>query len=94
MTSIFGGPSRSLWALIPATLLSAWPVAAQANRAAAVASGRSAPIEVVTRDADGHLVVRAFPLDAPITINGRLDDEVYRRVPAIIDFVQQEPKEG
>lgn len=94
MTSIFGGPSRSLWALIPATLLSAWPVAAQTNRATAVAGGRSTPIEVVTRDADGHLVVRAFPLDAPLTIDGRLDDEVYRRVPAISDFVQQEPKEG
>lgn len=38
--------------------------------------------------------MRAVRLNAPLVIDGRLDDEVYRAVPAVGDFVQQEPKEG
>lgn len=38
--------------------------------------------------------MRAVRLSAPLVIDGRLDDEVYRAVPAVGDFVQQEPMEG
>ena len=52
------------------------------------------PPAVVTRDAAGRVTVRAVRLTEPLTIDGRLDDEVYRTVPAISDFIQQEPNEG
>jgi len=37
--------------------------------------------------------VRAHHIDAPIRVDGRLDEEVYGRTPAITGFVQQEPDE-
>src|SRR5687768_3543720 len=37
--------------------------------------------------------VRAHHIDAPIRVDGRLDEEVYGRTPAISGFVQQEPDE-
>ena len=50
--------------------------------------------EVVTRDATGRVVVHATRIAQPIDIYGRLDDAVYGEVPAMTDFIQQEPKEG
>jgi hypothetical protein len=40
------------------------------------------------------VTVRAVRLDEPIVVDGLLNDEVYSRVPAFSDFVQQEPQEG
>ncbi len=37
--------------------------------------------------------VRAHRADQPIRIDGKLDEEIYGRTPAITDFVQQEPDE-
>ena len=37
--------------------------------------------------------VRAHRVDQPIRIDGKLDEEIYGRTPAITDFVQQEPDE-
>jgi hypothetical protein len=59
--------------------------------------GPSAPLppEVITRDATGtRATIRAVRLMLPLTIDGRLDEEVYQTVPSISDFIQQEPQEG
>jgi len=58
--------------------------------------GPPAPIapEVVSRDAEGRVTVRAVRLAEPLVIDGLLRDPIYSQVPAIGDFVQQEPHEG
>ena len=53
-----------------------------------------APPAVVARDASGNVTLQAVRLDAPLQLDGRLDEAVYRTVPAITDFVQQEPNTG
>ena len=50
--------------------------------------------EVVSRDSDGRVTLRAVRLDAPVTVDGRLEENLYRSVPAISGFIQQEPIEG
>ena len=52
------------------------------------------PPEVVSRGANGRITVRATRLDEALRIDGRLDEAVYARVPAISDFIQTLPKEG
>lgn len=52
------------------------------------------PPEVVSRDAQGRVTARAVRLADPLVIDGLLRDPVYSQVPAISDFVQQEPHEG
>jgi len=59
--------------------------------------GPSAPVapEVVARDAEGRVTVRAVRLsEEPIVVDGLLRDPIYSQVRAISDFVQQEPHEG
>ena len=50
--------------------------------------------DVISRDAAGRATVRAVRLSGPFTLDGRLDDAIYADVPALSDFVQQEPREG
>ena len=61
--------------------------------AAAPAHAQPALPPVLTSDASGF-TVRATRITTPMTIDGRLDEAVYERVPAISDYIQQEPKEG
>jgi hypothetical protein len=49
---------------------------------------------VVSRDELGRVTLRAVRISEPISIDGKLDDAVYDRVPAVSDFIQQEPNEG
>ena len=49
---------------------------------------------IIARDAAGRATVRAVRLEGPFTLDGRLDDAIYQDVPALSDFVQQEPREG
>ena len=58
--------------------------------------GPPAPVgpEVVSRDAAGRVTIRAVRLTEPLVIDGLLKDPIYSQVPAIGDFVQQEPHEG
>ena len=53
----------------------------------------SAP-DVISRDETGRATLRATRLEEPLVVDGRLDDAVYARVPAMTGFVQQEPNEG
>ncbi len=48
----------------------------------------------IARDDHGQATVRAVRLQRPLQVDGKLDDEVYRTVPPIDGFIQQEPREG
>ena len=63
---------------------------------AAAIDGPPPPVApaVMSRDADGRTTVRAIRLDGGIRLDGVLDEEVYRSVPPITDFLQQVPVEG
>ena len=48
---------------------------------------------VIARDTTG-VTVRATRIDAPLRIDGRLDEAVYGRVASMSDFIQNDPVEG
>ena len=49
---------------------------------------------LVRRAAPDDVTVRAWRVEAPLVIDGRLDEAVYTRVEPLTDFLQQEPREG
>ena len=51
------------------------------------------PPGVIARDG-GRATIRATPLATPLSLDGVLDEPVFASVPAMTDFVQQEPREG
>ena len=79
-----------------ALLLALLSLSAAADAQTPVIDGPPAPIApaVVTRDNAGHATVRAIRLASPLTVDGRLDEEVYRSTTSVSDFVQQVPREG
>ena len=85
---------RCLAGFVLFTVLSASAAAAQS--AADLADGLAPPIapETVTRDDKGRAVLRAVRIDRPLTLDGRLDEEVYGSVPGIGGFIQQVPREN
>jgi|SRR5262245_3799371 len=50
--------------------------------------------DVIARDSSGRAIIRAIALTSPIQLDGRLDEPIYENVPAISDFIQNDPKEG
>ena len=52
------------------------------------------PPEVIARDEAGRVTVRAVKIQTPLNIDGRLDEEVYTRIPSMSGFIQNEPLEG
>jgi hypothetical protein len=52
------------------------------------------PPAVMTRDATGHATVRAIKLTVPLTVDGRLDEEVYRRELPFGGLLQVVPRYG
>ena len=68
--------------------------AARASTSAGVTPPPPVPPAVVSRDGNGRVTMRAVRIDEPIVIDGRLDERAYSAVPAVSDFVQQEPVEG
>ena len=62
----------------------------------AVIDGPPAPVApaVVNRDRAGRATVRAIRLAKPLTVDGQLDEEVYRSTLSVTDFVQQVPRQG
>ena len=52
------------------------------------------PPEVLSRDTEGRVTVRATRLAEPIVVDGRLAELIYREVPSMTEFIQQEPLEG
>lgn len=49
---------------------------------------------MVSRDERGRVTLRAVRIDTPLAVDGLLEESVYRNVPAVSDFLQQEPREG
>ena len=64
--------------------------------AAPAVDGPPAPVPpaVVSRDAAGRTTIRAIRLDAPLRLDGTLDELLYETVPPVSDFVQTEPRLG
>jgi len=58
--------------------------------------GPPAPVapDVMTRDAEGRVTVRAVRVAQPLRLDGRLDEAVYAATPPMSAFLQQEPVEG
>jgi hypothetical protein len=56
-------------------------------------SGSARP-EVQMRDAEGRVTVRATRIEAAPEVDGNLDEELYRTLTPVTDFVQQDPDEG
>jgi hypothetical protein len=89
--------------VLPAAAAAQTPRAPAAT--GALASGTEVPFsldgppppiepEVVSRDADGRATVRAVRIEAPLRIDGALDESLYQQVEPIADFIQVEPNEG
>jgi hypothetical protein len=49
---------------------------------------------VLARDSRGRATLRAVRVEAPLRIDGALDEAVYAAVEPITDFIQQDPQEG
>jgi len=52
------------------------------------------PLSVMTREGNGSTTVRAVRIDAPLHIDGTLDEEIYRRIAPMTGFIQIEPDDG
>ena len=63
-------------------------------RASEAAPQTAAGPAIVARTAPDKVTVRAVRVDKPLTIDGRLDEDVYASIEAISGFIQQEPREG
>ena len=61
-----------------------------------VIQGPAAPVApaTITRDDRGGATVRAVRLTTPLTLDGQLDEEIYKTVQAASGFIQQVPNEG
>jgi Domain of unknown function (DUF5916) len=88
-----------LVAILGVTLL--WPAPAVAGpqgprRQPSDVDGPPSPVApaVITRDDKGGATIRAVRIDTPLKIDGQLDEEVYRLVPAAGGFIMQEPSDG
>jgi len=64
--------------------------------ASAPADGPPAPsgAKTMARDAAGKTTVRAVRLQAPLRIDGRLDEDLYSSIEPISDFIMNEPRAG
>ena len=72
------------------------PPAPQPPPAQPAIDGPPAPVApaTISRDAEGGATVRAVRLDAPLRLDGVLDEPIYARVEPFGDFIQQAPDEG
>jgi hypothetical protein len=50
--------------------------------------------QLMARDSEGRVTVRAVRLDQPIRVDAVLDEEFYQRLQPITGFIQQDPNEG
>ena len=62
--------------------------------AAAAPAPPPIPPATLSRSPEGAVTVRAVRVSEPIKVDGRLDERVYKEVPAIVEYIQQEPQEG
>ena len=86
--------------LLASMLAAAFNVEVQAQSpgvdgSAVLDDGRPLPVApaIIARNERG-VTVRATRITTPMTIDGRLDEGVYSQLPAITEFIQQEPQDG
>ena len=82
---------RRIPVLALATLL--LPVVAAGQTAPGTAAVPVLP-DTLVRDADGSVTVRAVRLDAPLELDGVLDEPIYEQVRPASGFIQIEPEPG
>src|SRR5882672_3877471 len=87
---------RFLYSILPVVLLISFTPIDAFSQPARTIDGPPPPIapEVISRDAAGHVTVRAIKLTAPLVLDGKLDDEVYAREQSFGDFLQVAPRYG
>src|SRR5688572_13967539 len=66
----------------------------RAQEAAGRVPAAPVPPAVITRDATGQATVRAIRLTSPLTVDGMLDEEVYRRELPFGGLLQVVPRYG
>jgi hypothetical protein len=84
----------ALAAVAPAAAAGAQPLLSPTNGAIADAAPVPVAPEVESRDAEGRVTVRATRIATPLVIDGRLDEQSYRDVRSMSNFLQTEPQEG
>jgi hypothetical protein len=89
---VCGGAAATLAGI--ALPVSAQPVTTSEARPVVVEPPPPTAPATITRDAEGRATVRAVRADAPLDIDGQLDEAVYRDVPSISGFIQMEPAGG
>ena len=75
-------------------LLTAVPTFAQDSDPPLEGPPSPLPPEVIARDAQGRITVRANRVSSPFVFDGVLEEPFYREIPPFGDFIQQEPHEG
>ena len=71
------------------------PAAAPQQQAAAPASAQTAAAAQTQQTyGPSNVTIHAVRINTPITVDGRLDEEVYANIPPITDFIQSQPKQG
>ena len=78
---------------IPMLMAAAPQLLAQST---AIIDGPDPPVApaVITRDANGKATIRAIKLDAPLRVDGKLDEAVYQREQPFGGFLQVVPRYG
>ena len=86
-------PQTSLWtSLVLMSFLS--PVVAQGIDSGIEGPAAPEPPQVIARDDNGGVTVRAVRIPEPVVLDGALDDPYYAQTPPLDGFLQQEPLEG
>jgi hypothetical protein len=89
-----GRPFRPVLLILSLAVIAPPPSAFAQDASSSDGSPALVGPDVVSRDAAGRVTIRAVRLTEPLVVDGHLEDPIYSRVPAIGDFVQQEPHEG
>jgi hypothetical protein len=76
------------------SVVTAVPLLAQSTDPPIESPPAPAPPEVIARDAQGRITIRAMRVPSPFVFDGVLEEPFYRDVPSFGDFIQQEPHEG
>ncbi len=84
---------RTAAALILLLLLGA-PAGAQDVEPSIDGPSAPAPPEVIARDDQGRITVRATRVPSPFVFDGVLEEAFYGDVPSFSEFIQQEPRQG
>jgi hypothetical protein len=87
---------RSFAALVAglSALLAAAPAFAQSSGPTTDEVVIRGSLPILTREEGGRVTLRATRISEPINLDGVLDENAYAEVPAVTEFLQQEPDEG